>query len=273
MANLRLDIREEALKTSKAGVTPIVPGDPDKSAIVQRVFATGAKIMPPVFAHKMLTEAQKQTLKRWVSEGAAYEGHWAYQPVTRPAVPNPANAKAPIRNPIDAFIQDRLAREGLAPSPEADRRTLLRRVTLDLTGLPPTPAEMDAFLKDQSANAYEAVVDRLLASQGYAEMQAMRWLDAVRYADSAGFHGDNLWPAWPYRDYVLRAFRDNKPFDQFTREQIAGDLIPDATIEQKVASAYNRLNRASAEGGIQPKEYLAKYGADRVRTLSTKRSV
>ncbi len=269
MAGLRLDIREEALKTSKSGVTPIVPGDPSKSAIVQRVFDTGAKIMPPAFAHKTLTEPQKETIRRWVAQGAPYEGHWAYQTVVRPPVPQLTSAKAPVRNPIDAFIQERLAHDGLAPSAEADRRTLLRRVTLDLTGLVPTPAELDAFLSDQSPDAYDKLVDRLLGSQRYAEMQAIRWLDAVRYADSAGFHGDNLWPAWPYRDYVLKAFRDNKPFDEFTREQLAGDLIPDATTEQKVASAYNRLNRASAEGGLQPKEYIAKYGADRVRTLST----
>jgi hypothetical protein len=267
MAGLRLDLRDEALKPNKKGLAPIVPGDPEKSHIIQRIFATDARQMPPKYAHKELTEAQKETLKKWVAEGAVYEGHWAYEPVKRPAVPQVAGGT--VRNPIDAFIQERLAREGLKPSPEADKRTLLRRVTLDLTGIPPTPAEVDAFLKDTSPTAYEKVVDRLLASPRYAEMQAMRWLDAVRYADSAGFHGDNLWPAWPYRDYVLKAFRDNMPFDRFTREQIAGDLLPNATLEQKVASAYNRLNRASAEGGIQPKEYLAKYGADRVRTTST----
>src|SRR5262249_43679567 len=198
----------------------------------------------------------------WIVEGAVYEKHWSYEPVKRPTPPRPGN-------PIDAFIQDRLARDGLKPSSEADRRTLLRRVTLDLTGIPPTPAEMQAFAADRSPDAYEKVVDRLLASPRYAEMQTMHWLDAVRYADSSGFHGDNIWPAWPYRDYVLRSFRDNKPFDQFTREQLAGDLLPNATTDQKVASAYNRLNRASGEGGLQPKEYLAKYGADRVRTLST----
>jgi hypothetical protein len=269
MAGLRLDIRQEALKPTRTGVTPIVPGDPEKSAIVQRVFATNAKIMPPAFAHKELTAAQKDTIRRWVAQGAVYEGHWAYQPVTRPAVPRIDDPKAPIRNPIDAFIQERLAREGLTPSPEADRRTLLRRVSLDLTGLPPTPAELEAFQSDSSPDAYEKVVDRLLATPAYAEMRTMRWLDAVRYADSAGFHGDNLWPVWPYRDCVLRAFRENMPFDQFTREQIAGDLIPNATRDQLVASAFNRLNRASAEGGIQPKEYIAKYGADRVRTVST----
>lgn len=270
MAGMRLDLREEALKQTRSGITPIVPGDPDKSAIIQRIFAANpARIMPPKYAHKELTAAQKETIRRWVAEGAVYEGHWAYEAVKRPPVPQIASPKAPVRNPIDAFIQERLAREGLEPSPEADRRTLLRRVTLDLTGLPPSPDEVAAFLKDTSTGAYERVVDRLLSSPGYAEMRTMHWLDAVRFADSAGFHGDNLWPVWPYRDYVLRAFRDNKPFDEFTREQIAGDLLPNAGVEQKIASAFNRLNRASAEGGIQPKEYLAKYGADRVRTVST----
>ena len=270
MAGMRLDRREEALKTTASGAVPIVPGEPDKSAIVQRIFAADpARRMPPKYAEKVLTDAQKETIRRWVAEGAVYEGHWAYQPVKRPIVPDVPGAKAPIRNPIDNFIQARLAREQLTPSPEADRRTLLRRVTLDLTGIPPTPEDAAAFLNDQSPDAYEKLVDRLLASPRYAEMQAMHWLDAVRFADSAGFHGDNLWPIWPYRDYVLRAFRDNMPFDQFTREQLAGDLLPNATAEQKVAAAYNRLNRASAEGGLQPNEYLAKYGADRVRTLST----
>jgi hypothetical protein len=256
MAGMRLDIREEALKPLKDGAVPIVPGDPDQSAIVQRVFATNARIMPPAFAHKDLTQAQKNTIRQWVAEGAKYEGHWAYQPIRRPEVPGQGN-------PIDVFIEARLAAAGLHLSPEADRRTLIRRVTLDLTGLPPTIEEIAAFEKDGD---YERLVDRLMASPRYAEQQAMHWLDNVRYADTCGFHGDNPFPAWPYRDYVLRSFRDNKPFDQFTREQLAGDLIPNATDEQKVASAYNRLNRTSAEGGLQAKEYLAKYAADRVRT-------
>jgi len=272
MAGMRLDRREEALKPTASGAIPIVPGDPDKSAIVQRIFAADPRTMPPTYAHKVLTAAQKETIRRWVAEGAVYEGHWAYQPVTRPPVPvltNAANAHVPIRNPIDNFIQARLAREQLTPSPEADRHTLIRRVTLDLTGIPPTPEEAAAFIADASPDAYEKLVDRLLASPRYAEMRAMHWLDAVRYADTSGFHGDNLWPAWPYRDYVLRAFRDNKPFDEFTREQLGGDLMPNATVDQKIAAAYNRMNRTSAEGGLQPVEYLAKYGADRVRTLST----
>jgi len=267
MAGMRLDLREEATKPLPDGRIPIAPGDPSKSEIIQRIFRPDASVMPPPSAHKPLTEAQKETIRQWVLQGAVYEGHWAYQPVKRPQTPRIAGARS-IFNPIDSFIQDRLAREGLPPSGPADKRTLLRRVTFDLTGLPPTPEEMRAFLADPSPNAYEKVVDRLLSSPRYAEQQTMHWLDAVRYADTCGFHGDNPIPAWPYSDYVLQAFLRNKPFDEFTREQIAGDLLPNATDQQRVASAYNRLNRTSAEGGIQPKEYLAKYGADRVRTLT-----
>src|SRR5262249_40690524 len=158
--------------------------------------------------------------------GAEYQGHWAYQPVERPPVPQLSGTT--IYSPIDTFIQARLTQDGLKASAEADRRTLIRRVTLDLTGLAPTPADVEAFMRDRSPNAYEKLVDRLMASNRYAEKQAIYWLDAVRYADTAGFHGDNPYPAWPYRDYVLRAFQDNKPFDAFTREQLAGDLLPGA---------------------------------------------
>ena len=262
---LRLDLRDEALKARRNG-TPIVPGNPDGSLIIQRIFATtAARQMPPVSIHKDLTPAQKDIIRRWVAEGAEYEGHWAYQPVRRPAVPA---LTAPSRNPVDFFVTSRLRAEGFAPSPAADRRTLIRRVFLDLTGLAPSSADVDAFLADRSPLAYERVVDKLLASPRFAEKQALYWLDAVRYADTAGFHGDNPYPVWPYRDYVLTAFRTNKPFDEFTREQLAGDLLPAPTVEQKIASAFNRLNRVSGEGGIQEKEYLAKYGADRVRTVS-----
>jgi hypothetical protein len=267
LANLRLDIREEALKPTRSGKIPIVPGDPDKSEIIERIFATGAKIMPPAFAHRELTAKQKDTIRRWIAQGAIYQGHWAYQPIQRPAIPEAANATL-IRNPIDNFIQERLSREGLSPAQEADKRTLIRRVMLDLTGLPPSSEQVHEFLLDKSPDAYEKLVDALLQSPRFAEQQTMHWLDAVRYADTCGFHGDNPIPIWPYRDYILRAFLNNKPFDQFTREQIAGDLLPNASLEQRVAAAYNRLNRTSAEGGLQPKEYLAKYGADRVRTLS-----
>jgi hypothetical protein len=270
IGGFRLDIREEALKPQSQG-TPIVPGDPDHSELIERIFDHDtARVMPPPFANITLTSAQKDKLRRWVAGGAKYEGHWAYQPIHRPAVPATTPATTPaVANPIDAFIQARLAKEGLKPSPEADRRTLIRRVSLDLTGLLPSPEDVAAFEADRSPNAYEKLVDRLLASPEYAEQQAVHWLDAVRYADSAGFHSDGTRPVWPWRDYVLRAFRDNKPFDDFTREQLAGDLIPNATVDQKVAAAYNRLSRSSAEGGLQPREYYAKYGADRVRDLST----
>jgi hypothetical protein len=262
MADLRLDLREEALKPTRRGGIPIVPGDPARSLIIQRVFADKPSLlMPPVSAHKTLTQKQKDTLRQWVVEGAVYEGHWAYQPVKRPDAPAVTGAK----HPIDAFIRSRLAGSGLTPSPQADPRTLLRRVHLDLTGLPPTSEEVKSFLANPD---YEKTVDRLLASDRYAERQAQYWLDAVRYADTCGYHGDNAFPAWPYRDWVLNAIRDNKPFDQFTREQLAGDLLPNADRATRVASAFNRMARTSAEGGLQPKEYLAKYAADRVRTVA-----
>ena len=269
MADLRLDLRDAATKKTESGVTPIVPGKPEESEIIRRVFSQdSAEIMPPEFAHKVLTQKQKEALRQWVAEGAHYEGHWSFQPIQRPGIPEVENSGAPIRNPIDAFIQARLLRAGLKPSHEADKPTLIRRVTLDLTGLPPKAEDVEAFVKDSSPDAYEKVVDRLLSTPAFAEKQATYWLDAVRYADTRGFHSDIAQPAWPYRDYVLKSFRENKPFDVFTREQFAGDLMPNPTVEQKVATAYNRILRTSEEGGIQDKEYLAKYGADRVRTVA-----
>ncbi len=265
VGGFRLDLREEATKPQAAG-TPIVPGDTDHSELIMRIASKDDSVMmPPVYSNNKLTDAQKDTLRRWIAQGAKYESHWSYQPIVRPAIPTVSQNPA---NPIDAFIDARLAKEGLKPSPEADRRTLIRRVTLDLTGLLPTEEQVAAFEADRSPDAYEKVVDRLLATPEYGEQQAIHWLDAVRYADSSGYHSDGTRPVWLYRDYVLKAFRDNKPFSDFTREQLAGDLIPNATVDQKIAAAYNRLSRSSAEGGLQPKEYYAKYGADRVRDLS-----
>jgi hypothetical protein len=198
MMDLRLDIRDEALKPAADGKIPIVPGKPEQSEIIRRIFATDvSEIMPPEYAHKTLTQAQKETIRQWVEEGAKYEGHWSFQPVSRPPVREISENRALVENPIDAFIQARLAKEGLQPSPEADRRTLIRRVTLDLTGLPPTTQEVQQFVDNKSPDAYAKLVDRLLASPRYAEMETMHWLDAVRYADSRGFHGDNPQPAWP----------------------------------------------------------------------------
>lgn len=262
-ADLRLDLQQEALKR---GV--IVPGHPEKSPLVARIMASQpALLMPPAASHRSLTPAQRALLVRWVKEGAEYQAHWAYIVPQRPPVPVVTKAKSRVKTPIDAFIFSRLEQKGILPSPEADRRTFLRRLSLDLVGLPPTPQEVQAFLTDRSPNAYEKVVDRLLKSPRYGERMAVPWLDVVRYADTVGFHGDQNHNAWAYRDYVIAAFNSNKPFDQFTREQLAGDLLPNPTPETRTATCFIRLTMMTREGGAQPKEYLAKYAADRVRTV------
>lgn len=259
---LRLDVRDFALAETDGGVLPIVPGNPEDSEAIKRIFSEDEwDRMPPPDSHLALSDGEKELIRRWVAEGARYEVHWAIAPLQRPAIPRNGT------NPIDAFIDARLEANSLLRSPQADDRTLLRRVTLDLTGLPPTPREVDEFVKGRFT--YEDMVDRLLSTRRHAEHQARYWLDAVRFADTRGFHSDDEYPIWPYRDYVLNAFHENMPFDRFTREQIAGDMLPDATRQQRLASAFNRLNRTSTEGGIQEKEYLAKYGADRVRTIGT----
>ena len=260
-AKLRLDKRKVAVAKEA-----IVPGKPDESELVRRIFADSEdERMPPPQAHKHLTEAQKQTLKQWIAEGAVYEVHWAYRPLVRPAVPRVASpavaaagrkqaagrkgpAAAAVLSPIDAFIRAGLQTKGLTPSAEAPRAILLRRVSFDLIGLPPTQAEVQAFLADRSPNAYEKVVDRLLASPHYGERMAVPWLDVVRYADTVGYHGDQNINVFPYRDYVINSFNKNKPFDRFTIEQLAGDLLPGATDEQEVATGFNRLNMVTREG-------------------------
>ena len=263
---LRLDIREEALKAGKSGEIAIVPGKPEQSEIIKRIFSTDAEdVMPEKESHKTLTAAQKELFRRWVAQGAVYEPHWAYKPLEAPAIPAiPAGGK----NPIDAFIGAKLAEKKVQPSVEATKERLLRRASLDLTGLPPTPAETADFLADHSADAYEKQVDRLLASPRFGERMAVWWLDVARFADTVGYHGDQNQRIFPYRDYVIKAFNDNKSFDAFTREQLAGDLLPNPTEEQLVASGYNRLNMMTREGGAQVKEYLSKYGAERVRSVS-----
>ena len=262
-AGLRLDLRDEALKPTKNAVVPIVPGQPDKSEIILRI-SDAQDPMPPEEAHKKLTPAQKDLFRRWVAEGAHYEPHWAYATLTRPSVPLAPKTE----NPIDAFIREKLATKKIAPSPTADPARLLRRLSLDLTGLPPTPAEVATFLSDTRPGAYGRQVDRLLASPRHGERMAVWWLDLARYTDTVGFHGDQNQRIFPYRDYVIGAFNANKRFDQFTREQLAGDLLPSPTTEQIVATGYNRLNMMTREGGAQPKEYLAKYGAERVRSVA-----
>jgi hypothetical protein len=261
----KADLRYDDEKTALASGT-ITPGKPADSALIQRITAEDeADRMPPKKSGKKLTAAEVETLRKWIADGAKYAPHWAYvAPVKRDA----PKTKNPTANWIDNFLFARLEREGLAPSPEADRRTLARRLYFDLTGLPPAPQEAEAFVNDKAANAYEKLVDKLLASEHYGERMATYWLDLVRYADTVGYHGDQDHHATPYRDYVIDAFNLNVPFDRFTREQLAGDLLPNPTIDQKIATCYNRLLQTSHEGGVQPKEYLAIYAADRVRNIS-----
>jgi mono/diheme cytochrome c family protein len=260
-SGLRLDDRDSAL-AKKA----IVPKDAKASKLIARIESKDPdRQMPPPEAKKPLSERQKQQLRAWIEQGAEYTRHWAFVTPKRPTVPNVEGAQ----NPIDTFVRERLLREKLAPSPEADRTTLLRRVSLDLTGLPPSLDELDSFLADRSPNAYEKVVDRLLASPRYAERMAMIWLDAARYADTNGFNNDEDRTQWPWRDWLIGAFARNLPYDRFVIEQLAGDLLPGATIDQKVATAFLRNQVHNTEGGIIPEEYRIEYVADRVHTTAT----
>ena len=259
-ADLRLDIREEALKPTENDVIPIVPGDAEGSEIIYRIFDEDDP-MPPEKAHKPLTARQKALFRQWVAEGAEYEAHWSYTALKKPKSQSSQNA-------IDGFIRAKLAEKEIAPSPEAPKARLLRRLSLDLTGLPPTPEQVSAFLKNESPRAYSKEVKRLLDSPHFGERMAVWWLDVARYADTVGFHGDQNQRIFPYREYVINAFNRNKTFDHFTIEQLAGDLLPNPTSEQRVATGYNRLNMMTREGGAQPAEYLAKYGAERVRSVA-----
>lgn len=268
-AKLRFDIKEEAFKPAKSGEYAIVPGNLEKSQMIARITAKDEDdLMPPPKSGKKLTPQQIDLLKRWIASGATWQTHWAYQAPKRPAMPAVQNSKWP-KNEIDRFVLAKLEKEKLKPSPEADKPTLVRRATLDLTGLPPTPEEVDAFLADKSPQAYEKVVDRLLNSPRYGEHQARYWLDAARYADSHGFHIDSERSLWEYRDWVIRAYNQNMPFNEFTTEQLAGDLLPEATVDQKIASGYIRNNMSTGEGGAITEEYQCKYTFDRTETTST----
>ena len=254
------DTRDGAF--AKEGI--IVPGSVSGSKLIKRITSSDPeKHMPPPDSGHALTDKQIALLQRWIEEGAKYESHWAYSPPVRPDPP-PVQRADWVRNPIDRFILARLEREGLKPSPEADKVTLLRRVTFDLTGLPPTPAEVDAFVADRSPDAYEKRVDALLQSPHYGERMAVPWLDAARYADTHGYHIDSQRGMWPWRDWVIDAFNRNLPYDQFTIEQLAGDLLPNATREQKVASGFNRNHMINFEGGAIADEYQVEYVMDRV---------
>jgi mono/diheme cytochrome c family protein len=265
-AKLRFDLRAEALKPAKSGSVAIVPGVPDKSELIARITATDLDDrMPPLKTGKKLTAAQIETLRRWIAEGAPYATHWAYVKPVRPAWPD-VKRKQWCRNPIDSFILARLEREGLKPSPPADRYTLARRVSLDLTGLPPTLEEVDQFVKDRSPRAYESFIDRLLAKPAFGEHWARLWLDLARYADSAGYADDPPRTIWAYRDYVIKVFNANKPFDRFTLEQIAGDLLQDTDEDDLVATGFHRNTMTNNEGGTNDEEFRNAAVVDRVNT-------
>jgi mono/diheme cytochrome c family protein len=268
-AKLRLDTRDGAFAELRGGGHAIVPGKIDDSVLIERITADDpSQRMPPAKSRKHLTESQIDLLRRWVAQGASYAAHWSFLAPVRPDLPKVKNAAWP-RDPVDGFILARLESVGLQPSPEANKTTLIRRMTLDLTGLPPTPAEVDAFLADTSPNAYEKVVDRLLRSPRYGEHMARFWLDAARYGDTHGLHLDNYREMWPYRDWVIQAFNANKPYDQFVVEQLAGDLLPGATLDQIVATGFNRCHVTTSEGGSIEEEVYVRNVVDRVETTGT----
>jgi hypothetical protein len=262
-ADLRLDQRDAAIETKA-----IVPGKPEASEAIQRIRSTeDDELMPPPSSHKKLTAAQKEMLYRWVAAGAEYQPHWSLIAPQRPAVP-PVKQAAWVRNPIDAFVLAKLESLGLQPAEEADRYTLARRLSLDLRGVPPEPAEVEAFVNDTATDAYEKLVERFLASPQWGEHRGRYWLDAARYGDTHGIHIDNFREIWAYRDWVINAFNRNVPFDQFTIEQLAGDLLPNRSLEQQIASGFNRCNITTSEGGIIDEEYLVLYTRDRTETVA-----
>ncbi len=264
---LRLD-SEAAAKSDLGGRRAIVEGDAASSVLIKRITTEQKGLrMPPLASGHTLTAEQIGTLKLWIGQGAKWQKHWAFLAPVKPALPKVKDAKWPV-NALDYFILDRLEREGLRPSPEASKETLIRRVSIDLTGLPATPAEVDAFLNDNSAEAYERVVDRLLASSRYGERMAIRWLDGARYADTNGYQFDGERTMWRWRDWVIQAFNSNMRFDRFTLEQIAGDMLPGATMYQKIATGFNRNHRGNTEDGIIPEEYAVEYVVDRLETTS-----
>lgn len=269
-AGLRLDTQEGLLGGDSGGA--IVPRDPENSPLYRRIVASDPdEIMPPPHSGKSLTERDRLLIRSWIQQGGHYQGHWAFLPISlhpdAGRVPSGSDESA-VASVIDQMVTKQLESHSMNPSPEADRVTLIRRLSFDLIGLPPTEEEVDHFVADTSPDAYEKVVDRLLASPHFGERFAIWWLDLVRYADTVGYHGDQQVSVSPFRQYVIESFNAGKPFDQFTIEQLAGDLLPDASLEQRIASGYNRLGMMSAEGGVQDKEYLAKYIAERVRNVS-----
>src|ERR1017187_6456756 len=265
-ADLRLDKHDSALAALADG-TPIVPGKSAESLVYQRISSADASFrMPPEEAHKSVTPAQIATIKRWIDAGAPWKEHWAFQAPVKPQLPAVKDA-AWVRNPIDRFILAKLEENGLAPAAAADKRTLIRRVALDTTALPPRPAEAEAFVADNSPNAYERMVDRYLGSPHYGEHRARYWLDAARYGDTNGIHFDNYRDIWPFRDWAIAAYNRNMPFDEFTIEQLAGDLLPKPTLDQRIATGFLRCGETTNEAGIIEDEYAEIYAKDRADTV------
>lgn len=267
---LRLD-RGDSLAEDRGGYRILVPGKPEASELIARItHADPEERMPPAdFGKKEpLKPEEIEILKRWIAEGAEFAGHWAFTPPQRPPLPKVSNENWP-KNDIDRFVLNRLDAEGLKPAPEAEKTRLIRRAALALNGLPPTIAEVDAFLANGSADAYEKVVDRLLASPRYGLHMALAWLDAARYSDSSGYQADWERYQWPWRDWVVDAYNANMPFDQFTVEQLAGDMLPEATAPQKIATGFNRNHRINDEGGSLDAEFEVEYVVDRVDTTAT----
>ncbi|HUF62985.1 MAG TPA: PSD1 and planctomycete cytochrome C domain-containing protein [Verrucomicrobiales bacterium] len=270
MADLRLDTLAGATGKLESGATAVVPGEPAESELLRRITSADAdERMPPPESGKSLTAQEIELLQQWIEQGAEFKPHWSFVTPERPALPEPRQHSFAAQNPIDHFVLARLEKEGLAQSPKTGKATLIRRVTLDLTGLPPTPQETGEFLSDNTPEAFEKVVDRLLRSPRYGEHMARYWLDAARYGDTHGLHLDNERSMWPYRDWVVRAFNENLPFDRFTVEQLAGDLLPSPTLDQLVASGFNRCNVTTSEGGSIDEEVRVRYAVDRTETMST----
>ncbi|MGH9667941.1 MAG: DUF1549 domain-containing protein, partial [Bryobacteraceae bacterium] len=267
---MRFDLESGAKIDLSGGRKVIVPGHPEQSELFRRVSSDNKAVrMPPAYAGREKLSAREIALiERWIQQGAVWQLHWSFNPPKRPPQPRVSDEHWP-RSPIDYFVLAHLDQLGLRPSPEAGRRTLIRRVSLDLTGLPPTPAEVDGFLNDSSPKAYEKVVDRLLASPRYGERMAYRWMEAARYADTNGYQSDGVREMWRWRDWVIDAFNRNMPYDEFTVDQLAGDLLPNPTLDQRIATAFNRNHRTSAEGGIVPEEFRVEYVADRAETTAT----
>lgn len=261
-SSLRLDSFESAT-ADRGGYQAVAPGEPSRSKLIERIHSSDEP-MPPADAEKQLTDAERELLRRWIEQGGRYEKHWAFVPPAKPKLPDNGQA-----NPIDAFVRERLEQAKLDFAPEADRHALARRAALTLTGLPPEPSDLEAFLADTNEDAYERLVDRLLASPRFGEHQARYWLDAVRYGDTHGLHLDNKRGIYPYRDWVVRAFNENLPLDRFITWQLAGDLLPDPTLSQRVATGFVRMNPTTSEGGAIPAEFQAKNNFDRVETVGT----